>query len=201
MPLWWLHPTTITLLWPYLSWKLESMPMLKTTYPETFTKPEWCCCCCRNGDCDPDGEPRVFRRRYPFGSGMDRCGVIGKVHRVDCWTNRPVWPQGFKHITEEETIPDTLNWDIWLGPAAMRPYNHNYLPFKWRGFWDFGTGAMGDMGCHIMETPLKPWGWDFRMKPKRAVPPFGPTILWKPIMQKPVRPFRGALDVRYAKAR
>ncbi|HPF11960.1 MAG TPA: Gfo/Idh/MocA family oxidoreductase [Flavobacteriaceae bacterium] len=88
-------------------------------------------------------------------------GVIGKVHRVDCWTNRPVWPQGFKHITEEETIPDTLNWDIWLGPAAMRPYNHNYLPFKWRGFWDFGTGAMGDMGCHIMETPFKTLGLGF----------------------------------------
>lgn len=82
-------------------------------------------------------------------------GVIGKVNRVDCWTNRPVWPQGFKHITEGEPVPDSLGWDLWLGPAAMRPYNSNYLPFKWRGFWDFGTGAMGDMGCHIMETPFK----------------------------------------------
>ena len=82
-------------------------------------------------------------------------GTIGKVHRVDCWTNRPVWPQGFKHITEGMPVPDHLDWDLWLGPAAMRPYNKNYLPFKWRGFWDFGTGAMGDMGCHIMETPFK----------------------------------------------
>ena len=82
-------------------------------------------------------------------------GTIGKVHRVDCWTNRPVWPQGFKHITEGMPVPDNLDWDLWLGPAAMRPYNKNYLPFKWRGFWDFGTGAMGDMGCHIMETPFK----------------------------------------------
>ncbi len=88
-------------------------------------------------------------------------GVIGKVHRVDCWTNRPVWPQGFKHITEGEPIPETLDWDLWLGPAAMRPYNSNYLPFKWRGFWDFGTGAMGDMGCHIMETPFKTLGLGF----------------------------------------
>lgn len=56
-------------------------------------------------------------------------GVIGKVHRVDCWTNRPVWPQGFKSITETEPIPDTLNWDLWLGPAAMRGYNSNYLTF------------------------------------------------------------------------
>ncbi len=88
-------------------------------------------------------------------------GVIGKVHRVDCWTNRPVWPQGFKHITTEDPIPETLDWDLWLGPAAMRMYNKNYLPFKWRGFWDFGTGSMGDMGCHIMETPFKTLGLRF----------------------------------------
>ncbi|WP_396597762.1 Gfo/Idh/MocA family protein [Dokdonia sp. R86516] len=82
-------------------------------------------------------------------------GVIGTVSRVDCWTNRPVWPQGFKHITEGHPVPENLDWDLWLGPASYRPYNENYLPFKWRGFWDFGTGAMGDMGCHIMETPFK----------------------------------------------
>ncbi len=88
-------------------------------------------------------------------------GLIGKVHRVDCWTNRPVWPQGFKHITTEQAVPKHLDWDLWLGPAAFRPYNENYLPFKWRGFWDFGTGAMGDMGCHIMETPFKALGLGF----------------------------------------
>ena len=82
-------------------------------------------------------------------------GVIGKVHKVDCWTNRPVWPQGFRNINTGEPVPATLNWDQWLGPAAMRPYNSAYLPFKWRGWWDFGTGALGDMGCHIMETPFK----------------------------------------------
>jgi len=88
-------------------------------------------------------------------------GVIGKVNRVDCWTNRPVWPQGFKSITEKQPIPDNLDWDLWLGPAAYRDFNANYLPFKWRGFWDFGTGAMGDMGCHIMETPFKTLGLRF----------------------------------------
>ena len=92
---------------------------------------------------------------------MINAGVIGKVHRVDCWTNRPVWPQGFRSITEKEPIPDTLDWDLWLGPASMRGFNTNYLPFKWRGFWDFGTGAMGDMGCHIMETPFKALGLHF----------------------------------------
>jgi hypothetical protein len=85
-------------------------------------------------------------------------GIIGTVHKVDCWTNRPVWPQGFRNITKAEKVPKTLDWDLWLGPAAMRPYNSAYLPFKWRGWWDFGTGAMGDMGCHIMETPFKTLG-------------------------------------------
>lgn len=82
-------------------------------------------------------------------------GVIGKVHRVDCWTNRPVWPQGLKNITEGEAIPEGLDWDLWLGAAEARPYNAAYLPFRWRGWWDFGTGALGDMGCHIMETPFR----------------------------------------------
>lgn len=88
-------------------------------------------------------------------------GVIGKVDKVDCWTNRPVWPQGFKKINKQEPVPSTLDWDLWLGPAAMRPYNSLYLPFKWRGWWDFGTGALGDMGCHIMETPFKTLGLKF----------------------------------------
>ncbi|MGI9550168.1 MAG: Gfo/Idh/MocA family protein, partial [Aurantibacter sp.] len=81
-------------------------------------------------------------------------GIIGKVHKVDCWTNRPVWPQGVPVPTEKHPIPDGLDWDLWLGTAEMRDYNDAYLPFKWRGFWDFGTGALGDMGCHIMETPF-----------------------------------------------
>lgn len=81
-------------------------------------------------------------------------GVIGTVNKVDCWTNRPVWPQGVPVPTEKDAIPKGLDWDLWLGPAAMRDYNDAYLPFKWRGWWDFGTGALGDMGCHIMETPF-----------------------------------------------
>ena len=85
-------------------------------------------------------------------------GVLGKVNRVDCWTNRPVWPQGTSAVPEGEPIPATLDWDLWLGPAAYRPYNSAYLPFKWRGWWDFGTGALGDMGCHIMETPFRTLG-------------------------------------------
>ena len=81
-------------------------------------------------------------------------GIIGKVERVDCWTNRPVWPQGIPLPTQVDPIPEGLDWDLWLGPAEMRNYSDSYLPFKWRGWWDFGTGALGDMGCHIMETPF-----------------------------------------------
>ncbi|RIA08299.1 oxidoreductase family protein [Flavobacteriaceae bacterium MAR_2010_72] len=82
-------------------------------------------------------------------------GLIGQVSKVDCWTNRPVWPQGLRNITEGEAVPKELDWDLWLGPAQERPYHSAYLPFKWRGWWDFGTGGLGDMGCHIMETPFK----------------------------------------------
>ena len=85
---------------------------------------------------------------------MIEAGLIGKVTKVDCWTNRPVWPQGMRQITEGEPVPDGLDWNLWLGPAEYRPYNSAYLPFKWRGWWDFGTGALGDMGCHIMDTPF-----------------------------------------------
>ncbi len=81
-------------------------------------------------------------------------GVIGKVYKVDCWTNRPVWPQGVPVPEGKDRIPKGLDWDLWLGTAEMRDYNDSYLPFKWRGYWDFGTGALGDMGCHIMETPF-----------------------------------------------
>jgi len=83
-----------------------------------------------------------------------KSGIIGKVYKVDCWTNRPVWPQGVPVPKEKHEIPSELDWDLWLGPAKMRDYNTSYLPFKWRGWWDFGTGALGDMGCHIMETPF-----------------------------------------------
>ena len=85
-------------------------------------------------------------------------GFIGKIHKVDCWTNRPVWPQGIPLPKGGDPIPKELDWDLWLGPAADRPFYSGYLPFKWRGWWDFGTGALGDMGCHIMETPFSTLG-------------------------------------------
>ena len=93
-----------------------------------------------------------------------RAGVIGEVREVHCWSDRPLrgtrfekrlyWPQGVANRPEKkEVVPDTLDWDLWLGPAPYRDYSSAYVPFDWRGWWDFGTGALGDMGCHIIDHP------------------------------------------------
>lgn len=76
-------------------------------------------------------------------------GAIGPVREVHVWTNRPIWPQGVKRPTEISPIPASLDWDLWLGTAPSRPYHaKTYHPFAWRGWWDYGTGALGDMACH-----------------------------------------------------
>jgi predicted dehydrogenase len=82
-------------------------------------------------------------------------GEIGEVTRVDAFTDRPIWPQGLMKPTTVDPIPDTLNWDLFLGPAPYRPYNQIYQPWNWRGWWDFGTGALGDMACHILHPVFK----------------------------------------------
>ncbi len=77
-----------------------------------------------------------------------QAGVLGPVREVHVWTDRPIWPQGMGRPSETPPPPATLDWDLWLGPAPARPYHPSYLPFNWRGWWDFGTGALGDMACH-----------------------------------------------------
>jgi predicted dehydrogenase len=79
-------------------------------------------------------------------------GAIGEIREAHAWTNRPIWPQGLERPLESYTPPDTLNWDLFLGPATYRPYHPIYTPWNWRGWWDFGTGALGDMACHIMDA-------------------------------------------------
>ena len=78
-------------------------------------------------------------------------GVIGEVHTVENFTNRPVWPQGNPRPKVADPVPDHLDWDLFLGPAKAVPFNHVYHPFKWRGWSDWGTGALGDMACHIVD--------------------------------------------------
>ena len=83
------------------------------------------------------------------GAAMVKAGAIGTVKEVHVWTNRPIWPQGGDR-PKPETPPTTLHWNEWLGPAPERPYGKGYHPFSWRGWWDFGTGALGDMACHTV---------------------------------------------------
>lgn len=95
-------------------------------------------------------------------------GVIGEVREVHAWTNRPVWPQGIDRPKGEDPVPDTLDWDLWIGPAPMRPFKawpdnpkeSIYCPFRWRGWWDFGGGALADMACHVLD----PVFWAMKLK-------------------------------------
>jgi hypothetical protein len=83
-------------------------------------------------------------------------GVIGNVSEVHVWSNRPIWPQGLARPEGSDPVPSTLDWDLWLGPAKVRPYKKDvYAPFKWRGWRDFGTGALGDMACHTVNMPFR----------------------------------------------
>jgi len=89
-------------------------------------------------------------------------GVIGPVRAAHIWTDRPsrglfeaYWPQGIARPTDTAPVPPGLDWDLWLGPAPERPYHPAYHPFRWRGWWDFGTGALGDIGCHAMDPVFR----------------------------------------------
>ena len=77
-------------------------------------------------------------------------GAVGDIKKVESFTDRPIWPQGLNTPERGDWVPDTLNWDLFTGPAKMRPYNEVYHPWNWRGWWDYGTGALGDIACHIL---------------------------------------------------
>lgn len=79
-------------------------------------------------------------------------GVAGPIREAHIWTSRPSWPQGITQPLPAQAVPHTLDWDLWTGPAATRPYNRGYAPHVWRGWYDFGGGALGDMACHIMDS-------------------------------------------------
>lgn len=155
-------------------------------------------------------------------------GAIGDVREVHCWTDRPIWPQGLDRPAGEDAIPAGLDWDLWLGPAPKRSFKSDwteaeagtwkrgntrpvYHPFSWRGWWDFGCGALGDMGCHIMDPAnwalklgaptsvemISSSGVNSQMAPKSAVIRYefpargvmGPvTLTWHDGGNKPARP-------------
>ncbi|RPE13685.1 gfo/Idh/MocA family oxidoreductase [Chitinophaga lutea] len=96
-------------------------------------------------------------------------GLIGDVHTVYCWTNRPVWPQGIPWPTEKAEVPKDLDWNLWLGTAPQKDYVNKLVPFNWRGWWDYGTGALGDMGCHIVEPPFRVLGLGYPTSAEASV--------------------------------
>jgi hypothetical protein len=108
-------------------------------------------------------------------------GLIGQVHEVHVWTNRPIWPQAMDRPEGEDPIPATLDWEVWIGPAPMRPYVGSrdpekkrygiYEPFTWRGWQDFGCGALGDMGCHTVNMPFR--ALDLGLPTEIEATPFG----------------------------
>jgi hypothetical protein len=106
--------------------------------------------------------------------------AIGAVSDIKIWTNRPVWPQGVQMPKADASLkPDALNWDLWLGPAAEKPYTPNMHPFSWRGWWDYGTGALGDVGCHLIDIPFRTLGLKY---PKSAECSVGSVFskMWTP---------------------
>jgi predicted dehydrogenase len=87
------------------------------------------------------------------GAALIKAGALGEVSEIHVWTNRPVWAQGGER-PKEAPVPSHVHWDLWIGPAPYRPYANGYHPFAWRGWWDFGTGALGDMACHTLNLPF-----------------------------------------------
>lgn len=114
-----------------------------------------------------------------------RAGVIGKVKEIHAWTNRPIWPQGFQSPPDKQPVPDGIDWQQWVGPAPWVDYSPLIAPFAWRGWWNYGTGALGDMACHIMDLGY----WSMQAKSPRSVraeqngatdfsPPINSIITW-----------------------
>ena len=106
-------------------------------------------------------------------------GAIGIVQEVQAWTPHAVWPHGIPRPTDTPPVPETLSWDLWLGPAPQRPYHPAYLPVTWRGWWDFGTGALGDMGCHIFDMMYYVYGLTYPISVEASYSQFVPSgINW-----------------------
>jgi predicted dehydrogenase len=99
-------------------------------------------------------------------------GTIGEVTHVDTWTNRPIWPQGLTPPEKSKRVPKTLDWELFVGPANWREYHPVYHPWNWRGWWDFGTGALGDMGCHILDPVFKALNLKFPLTVEASSTPF-----------------------------
>jgi predicted dehydrogenase len=125
------------------------------------------------------GVPTQMGNQGHAGDGARRirewyeAGAIGTVREIHYWTNRPIWPQAIQRPLEMYHVPAHLDWDLWLGPVPHRPYHPAYAPFRWRGWWDFGTGALGDIACHSMDAAF--WALDLGF-PETITPESSPLF-------------------------
>jgi predicted dehydrogenase len=99
------------------------------------------------------GNQHTADNNLRHSAAMIKAGLLGPVKEVHVWTNRPIWPQGIPRA-EAKPAPSQMHWNLYLGPAAYRPFADSYHPFNWRGWWDFGTGSLGDMACHTVNMPF-----------------------------------------------
>jgi predicted dehydrogenase len=99
------------------------------------------------------GNQGVANATFRRALAVVKAGMLGTVKEVHVWSNRPIWPAGIERPAKAE-VPAHVKWDLWLGPSPERPYGAGYHPFQWRGWWDFGTGALGDMGTHSINLPF-----------------------------------------------
>jgi len=123
-------------------------------------------------------------------------GVIGDIQHVYHWSNRPIWPQGDFDRPAKEEIPAHLNYDLWCGTAPVKPYSARVLPFRWRGFWDYGSGAIGDMACHIMDASYTGLGLSLPKRIEASSSPFSQTAFPQESTIEFVFPRAGKPDVQ-----
>lgn len=123
-------------------------------------------------------------------------GLIGDATAIHVWTNRPVWPQGGPKPTTTDEIPSALNWDLWQGPAAADTYHKEFLPFNWRGWWAYGTGALGDMGCHLIDPAFKTVGLGY---PSEVECSMGTIyeVMWTPLAHPDSCPVSSSIKMKF----
>jgi predicted dehydrogenase len=123
-------------------------------------------------------------------------GLIGDATAIHVWTNRPVWPQGGLKPAGKEDVPKELDWDLWQGPAAATDYHKGYLPFNWRGWWAWGTGALGDMGCHLIDPAFRTVGLGY---PSEVECSMASTyqVMWDPLEHPDSCPVSSSVKMKF----
>ena len=123
-------------------------------------------------------------------------GLIGDATAIHVWTNRPVWPQGGLKPTGHDEIPAELNWDLWQGPAEADDYHHEFLPFNWRGWWRYGTGALGDMGCHLIDPAFKTVGLGYPSEVECSMSTIY-QVMWTPLDHPDSCPVSSSVKMKF----